>query len=119
MQAGNLRKRILLQQRAATKDASFGQQTLGWMDVSTVWGDIQAISGAQLARSQSIYSMTSHHITVRFSQTFADMKRVGSYRIVYITNGTTRYFDIGGSLNDSERNRMITLLASEGLNDGQ
>jgi head-tail adaptor len=77
------------------------------------------VSGAQLARSQSIYNMTSHHVTVRYQQAFADMKRVGSYRIVYQTANTTRYFDIGASMNDGERNRTITLLCSEGLNDGQ
>lgn len=119
MQAGNLRKRVKLQQRTATVDAPFGQQTLGWIDIQTIWADIEAVSGAQLARSQSIYNMTSHHVTVRFQQLFTDMKRVGSYRIVYTTAGTTRYFDIGGSMNEAERNRMVTLLCSEGLNDGQ
>lgn len=119
MQAGLLRKRVLLQQRTTTVDGTFGQQTLGWTDLQTLWADIEAVSGAQLARSQSIYNMTSHHVTVRFQQVFADMKRVGSYRLVYVTAGTTRYFDIGASMNDAERNRQITLLCSEGLNDGQ
>lgn len=119
MQAGQLRKRVLLQQRTSTVDPTFGQQTLGWTDLQTIWADIEAVSGAQLARSQSIYNMTSHHVTVRFQQMFADMKRVGSYRLVYQTASTTRYFDIGTSMNESERNRMVTLLCSEGLNDGQ
>ena len=119
MQAGTLRKRLLLQQRTTSVETTFGQQTLGWTDLVTVWADIEAVSGAQLARSQSIYNMTSHHITVRYQQAFADMKRVGSYRAVYVTSGTTRYFDIGASMNESERNRTITLLCSEGLNDGQ
>jgi len=119
MQAGQLRKRALLQQRTSTVDAVYGQQTLGWTDLQTVWAEIEAVSGAQLARSQSIYNMTTHHVTVRFQQMFADMKRVGSYRIAYVTSGTTRYFDIGTSMNDAERNRTITLLCSEGLNDGQ
>ena len=119
MQAGQLRKRVLLQQRTSTVDATYGQQTLGWTDLQTIWASIEAVSGAQLARSQSIYNMTSHHVTVRFSQTFADIKRVGSYRLVYVTSGTSRYFDIGASMNESERNRTITLLCSEGLNDGQ
>jgi hypothetical protein len=77
------------------------------------------VSGAQLARSQSIYNMTTHHITTRFQKIFSDMKKVGSYRAVYTTYGSTRYFDIGATLNESERNRMMTLLCSEGLNDGQ
>ena len=119
MQAGTLRKRLLIQQRSSTVETTFGQQVLGWSDLVTVWADIEAVSGAQLARSQSIYNMTSHHITVRYQQAFADIKRVGSYRAVYVTSGTTRYFDIGSSMNDGERNRLVTLLCSEGLNDGQ
>ena len=119
MQAGQLRKRVVLQQRTTTVDPTYGQQTLGWVDITTLWAAIDAVSGSQLARSQSIYNMTSHHVTVRFAQVFADIKRVGSYRIVYVTAGSTRYFDVGASMNESERNRMVTLLCSEGLNDGQ
>lgn len=119
MQAGQLRKRGILQQRANTVDTTYGQQTLGWTDLQTLWCDIQAVSGAQLARSQSIYNMTSHHIIVRWQQVFQDIKRVGSYRIAYTNSGVTRYFDLGATLNEAERNRMVTLLCSEGLNDGQ
>lgn len=119
MQAGNLRKRALLQQRTNTVDATYGQQTLGWSDLQTLWCDIQTISGAQLARSQSIYNMTTHHIIVRWQQIFQDIKRVGSYRLVYTSASVTRYFDVGATMNEGERNRTVTLLASEGLNDGQ
>ena len=119
MQAGNLRKRLLIQQRSSAVESTFGQQVLGWTDLMTVWADIEAVSGAQLARSQSVYNMTTHHITVRWQSAFQNMKQVGSYRGVYTSAGVTRYFDIGASMNDAERNRMVTLLASEGLNDGQ
>ena len=54
MQAGKLRKRILIQQRASTVESTYGQQNLSWSDLITVWADLEAISGAQLARSQSI-----------------------------------------------------------------
>ena len=47
------------------------------------------------------------------------MKQVGSYRAVYVSHGVTNYYDIGASMNEDERNRMVTLLCSEGLNDGQ
>ena len=51
MQAGKLRKRILIQQRASTVESTYGQQNLSWSDLITVWADIEAISGAQLARN--------------------------------------------------------------------
>ena len=119
MQAGLLRKRITLQQRNPSVEPVYGQQLLTWLDMATLWADIEAISGSQLARSQSIYTETTHHITVRFQSLLANVKQVGSYRVVYVTNGVTRYFDIGASMNEMERNRSLVLLAVEGLNDGQ
>jgi SPP1 family predicted phage head-tail adaptor len=118
MQAGQLRKRITIQQRSTTVDG-FGQPALSWVDLATVWADIQVLYGQQLARSQSIYNMTSHQIVIRFQSFLSDVRKVGSYRAVYVGAGTTRYFDIGASMNEAERNRMVTLLCSEGLNDGQ
>ena len=118
MQAGNLRKRITLQQRGTTID-SYGQPTLTWSDLATMYADIQVLFGQQLARSQSIYNMTSHQIVVRYQALFQDVMVVGSYRAKYVSGGVTRYFDIGASMNEDERNRQITLLCSEGLNDGQ
>jgi SPP1 family predicted phage head-tail adaptor len=112
--AGQLRKRVTIQQRASTQDA-FGQQAITWTDLATVWAHIESLSGGQLARAQSIYSETTHQVTVRWQSTLNDIKKVGSYRILY----GTRIFDIGGDLNVDERNRVVMLLAREGLNEGQ
>jgi SPP1 family predicted phage head-tail adaptor len=119
MQAGLLRKRVTLQQRSSAVEPTYGQQLLSWTDVATFSAEIEAISGAQLARSQSIYNLTTHHVVARYQPLFANVKQVGSYRIVYIGSGVTRYFDVGATMSESERNRMVTLLCSEGLNDGQ
>jgi SPP1 family predicted phage head-tail adaptor len=118
MQGGQLRKRVLLQQRSASVDG-YGQQSLVWTDLAMLWADIQVISGSQLARSQSIYSMTTHHVICRYQPMFQNVKQVGAYRLVYVVGTVVRYFDIGASMIEDERNRLITLLANEGLNDGQ
>jgi SPP1 family predicted phage head-tail adaptor len=112
--AGALRKRITIQQRTTSQDA-FGQQQTTWTDLATVWAHIESLSGGQLAKAQSIYSETTHQVTVRWQSIFNDIKKVGSYRILY----GTRIFDIGGDLNVDERNRVVELLCKEGLNDGQ
>ena len=119
MQAGLLRKRVTLQQRSGSVESTYGQQLLTWSDIATLWAEIEAVSGQQLARSQSIYNQTTHHIFVRYQGLLANVRQVGSYRIVYTSGAVTRYFDLGASLNEGERNRMVTLLCSEGLNDGQ
>jgi SPP1 family predicted phage head-tail adaptor len=114
LSAGMLRRRVTIQQRASTQD-SFGQQAITWADVQTVYAHIESLSGNQLTQAQSIYSQTTHKVTVRYQAFLADVKTVGSYRILY----GTRIFDIGADLNVDERNRVIELLCSEGLNDGQ
>lgn len=114
MQAGNLRKRLVLQQRSSSQD-SYGQQVIGWTTLATLWGQVETLSGNQLARAQSIYSAVTHKVTVRYQSLFADIKTVGSYRIVL---GSALY-DVGASLNIDQRNRTIELLCEEGLNDGQ
>jgi SPP1 family predicted phage head-tail adaptor len=119
LQAGMLRKRATIQSRTTSVEGVYGQQQLTWSDVITIWCEIVVLSGAQLARSQSIYNETTHHIITRYQQMFADIKRVGSYRLVYVNAGVTRYFDLASTLNEEERNRMVTILATEGLNDGQ
>ena len=119
MQAGNLRKRILIQQRTPAVESAFGQQLISWTDVATLWCEIEALSGSQLAKAQSVYNETTHRITVRYQPLLANVKQVGSYRGVYTSGGIMYYFDIGASLNELERNRTVALMATEGLNDGQ
>ena len=53
-------------------------------------------------------------ITIRWQPIFASPKAVAAMRVVY--NG--RLFNIHSVENEEERNCMLTLLASEGLNDG-
>jgi len=59
-------------------------------------------------------SEISHQITVRYQALFADTREVSAYRILY----RTRIFNIHAAINDEERNAVITLLASEGLDEG-
>ena len=113
MRAGDLRKRIQLQRRSSAQD-SYGQQLTTWSTILTTWARIESVSGAQLERARSIYNQTSHQVTVRWRQTFSDIRVVGSYRITY----AGRIFDVGASLNTDERNREVVLYCSEGTNEG-
>lgn len=114
MRAGQLRRRVVLQQRSPAQDATFGQQSLTWVTLATIYASIEPMAGAQLERARSIYNETSHEVTVRWQALFEDIRQVGTYRLVY----AGRYFDVGASLNRDERNREVTLLCREGLNEG-
>lgn len=114
MQAGLLCKRLVLQQRSTAQDGTYGQQVIAWTTIATVWGQVESLSGAQLNKAQSIYNNVTHRVTVRYQTLLADIKQVGSYRILL----GSRIFDVGASLNVDERNRTVELLCEEGLNDG-
>jgi SPP1 family predicted phage head-tail adaptor len=108
-----LTSRITIQSRSAVQD-SFGAQQLVWTDLITVWAAIEPLTGRELESAQRMASEVSHQITVRFQPIFADTRIVAGYRV--ICKG--RIFNIQACMNEDERNAVITLLASEGLNEG-
>lgn len=112
-QPGRLIHRITLQHRSTAQDP-FGQQLTSWVDLTSIWAEIAPLSGSQLERMRSLYSQTSHRVVVRWQPILSDVRQVGSYRILY----ASRIFDIGYSLNELEQNILVTLLCSEGLNEG-
>lgn len=114
LRIGLMRHRVTIQQRTSTQ-GGFGEQLKTWTDILTCWAHIEALSGSQLARAQSIYTQTTHKVTLRWQRGLNDVKSTGAYRIMY----GTRIFDIGADLNIEERNRVIELMAREGLNEGQ
>ena len=113
LRAGQLTRRMRIQSRASTQD-TFGGPNLVWTDVATVWAEIQPLTGRELDRAQRMASEVSHQITVRYQAIFADPKVVASYRTLY----KGRVFNIHASMNEDERNTVLILLASEGLDDG-
>jgi SPP1 family predicted phage head-tail adaptor len=113
VRAGQLARRLLIQSRSSSQD-TFGGQQLVWTDLITVWADIQPLSGRELESAQRMASEISHQITVRYQPIFADTRVVAGYRALY----KGRIFNIHASMNEDEKNAVITLLASEGLDDG-
>lgn len=108
--AGQLTKRITLQRQSTLQD-SYGGPVRTWLDVVTVWADIQPVTGREQKRSHRISSEVSHQITVRYQVSLTDTRAVSAYRALY----KARIFNIHAVLNEDESNVLITLLASEGL----
>lgn len=113
IRAGALGQRITLQQRSIEQDVTGGQLST-WTDIATVWAEVMPLSGRELITAQSINSETSHQITLRWQSAFANPKALAAMRVVF--NG--RYFNITAAINEDEGNRILTLMATEGLNDG-
>lgn len=111
--AGQLRRRIAFQTRAASKD-SYGSATHLWQTVNVCWAAVEPLSAREQAVAAQTLGTVSHQITVRYQSFMADPSAVAAMRIQY----GTRLFNISGLMNQDERNRLVTILATEGANDG-
>ncbi|MFP3554237.1 phage head closure protein [Paraburkholderia sp. SIMBA_049] len=113
VRAGALDRQVSIQQRTLSQD-SFGQQLQVWSEIKKVYAGIEALSGGERLAAQSLASEVTHRFTVRYDAIFADPKVVAAYRIVY----NSRIFDVQDCENIDESNRLIQLMASEGLTLG-
>ena len=111
MRAGQLRHLIVVEQRTQTQDTFGGQPETG-ATLTSVWADINPLSGREREAAQVINVDISHEITIRYRSIFADPRVMAAYRLRY----GTRLFNIHASFVVDEHNREMTLLASEGMN---
>ena len=111
--AGMLTRRIKIQRPSTIKD-SVGAPCRSWLDVATVWADIQPLSGKEAVIANRISAELSHQIIVRYQSLFDNPQQVVQMRVLY----KARIFNIHSALNEDEKRTQIILLASEGLDDG-
>ncbi len=113
MCAGELRHRVTLQARGIASDA-LGGQVQTWLDVATVWADVEPLSARALMAAQANRSELTHMVTIRYQVRFADPLYMATLRILYGKRG----LNINGAIDVGERHKFIELLCSEGLNNG-
>lgn len=113
LNAGSLNRRIRFQRPTTLKDM-VGAPRRSWTDVTTVWGEIQPLSGREAVIASRISAEISHQITVRYQPIFDDPQLVAQMRALY----RSRIFNIHSALNEDEKRIQVTLLVSEGLDDG-
>ncbi len=106
MQAQRLRHRVTVQQKDPTPDA-YGQPSLAWMDVATLWADIQPVTGKEIFSAQAGQNPVSVRIVLR--------ARSGLLPSMRVVHGSTQY-SIEAVLPVSERE--VQLLCSTGVSDG-
>ena len=111
--AGMLTRRIKIQRPSTIKD-SVGAPCRSWLDVATVWAEIQPLSGKEAVIANRISAELSHQIIVRYQSLFDNPQQVAQMRVLY----KARIFNIHSALNEDEKRTQIILLASEGLDDG-
>lgn len=104
MKAGKLRKRIDIQEVSTTRD-THGNQVESWSNVATVYAAVEPINGGEKSTQARVTADVTHKITIRFRAV------TPRSRVVY----AGRTFDVNATLNESERNRELTLLCTEAV----
>jgi SPP1 family predicted phage head-tail adaptor len=113
MRAGQLKKRITIQTRSNSVDTVGGQSTL-WSDLLTTWASLTPSGGRELVAAQAMHLDQPSTIVMRWQTALSLPLNVAAMRILY----GTRIFNIHGYQNMDERNVELTLICTEGMNDG-
>lgn len=107
--AGQLRHRVTIQEQAVMVN-SFGEQTIDWATVKTVWADIHPLSAKEALDAQQVQSEVKARITIRY---FAGL--VASMRFVH----KTTIYNIAGVIPDADSMlEHITIPVTQGINNG-
>ena len=109
MRAGRLRHRLVLQSKTYTANA-YGEQVVTWSDETTVWGAIEPLSGKEFFAQAEIQSEARVRIVIRYNASIDTTWRVKSGGL---------YYDIVEVINHDMCDRMITIMAREGVSDDQ
>jgi SPP1 family predicted phage head-tail adaptor len=113
MRAGTLRHWLTFQVKSTETD-ELGQPLNVWTDLFSCRGQVSPTSGRERIAAAAVQSSVTHTVVVRYAPQLANPKGVAAMRIMF----GARIFDIHDSINEDERNRMVTLMAEEGLNNG-
>lgn len=102
MRAGRLSRRVTIQERVETQNAT-GEVVWTWQDVACVWAEIAAVNGREFFSAQQIQSNVTHTILIRWRRGIVAKMRVvedgGSC-------GDTVYYDIEAPLANARRTEL-------------
>lgn len=67
MQAGNLNRRVVIQQKAVTQDP-YGEEVITWNTWKSVWANVRPMSGYQYmqAQAQTVEAKVMTEIRIRY-----------------------------------------------------
>jgi SPP1 family predicted phage head-tail adaptor len=93
MQAGRLDRRILIQNKAAMRNAR-GEEIVGWVDLVTTWAGVKVVGGGEEFRTDQRANRQRTQFTIRWRPDLAPTCRViyegQSYEITNVGEGEGR-----------------------------
>jgi len=108
MKAAGFDQRVSLQSRSIVKD-DFGQDTITWVDVCTVWAQVQAVRGREFFAAAQVQQEQTVKVRIRY--------RAGvltTWRLVWLgqPHDITGVIPVG-------RNDMLEIMCMAGVKDGR
>lgn len=103
MQAGNLRNRIVVQDKSVTQNA-YGEEVITWTAVASVWAAIEPLMGREFMAAQQVQAEVTTRIRLRYISGLAPEMRV-------LFGG--RVFEILSVQHVYERRRELILMCKE------
>ena len=107
MRSGRLKKRLILQSKAETRD-SYGATLITWTTEVTVWGSLLPLRGQELFAQQQIKPETAVRAIIRYYSGVDSTWR--------ISHGG-KFYDIETVVNENKRNRTLTLMCRQGVSE--
>jgi SPP1 family predicted phage head-tail adaptor len=80
--AGRLRHRLTIE-AAVTEDDGSGGFTTSWVEVATIWGAIEAITGGEFTESDAIKAEATYRIVIRYRENISPAHRLRFYARVF------------------------------------
>jgi SPP1 family predicted phage head-tail adaptor len=102
---GLFRQRLYLQQENNVADTG-GGAVLGWTTLKVVWAEVEPLQGRENGQAGKLTGSATHRIRMRY-----DSSITSAMRFVW----GARVFNIRSMRNMIERNRMLEIIAEEGV----
>lgn len=114
MLAQRLRYKVSIQRRSTSINAYGENDSNNWIDFAVgVYASIEPFSAKEYMAANATQGEQLVRIIIRYLENVSN-----TMRVMWQAPTGTRYYDIKGVISDNEKNRMMTLMCEEGLNDG-
>jgi len=106
MLAGKLDQRITIQAKQATQ-SSYGEETVTWTDVATVWAQVSPLAGREYLLGRAMEEQNDIRVRIRFIPNLTPSMRILHGNKVY---------DIQAVQNIDSANKELVLMCKEIIN---
>lgn len=102
MTAGKLNRRVTIQKPDSVLD-DYGQPSIGWANIATIWANIKPVGGREKMRAMAMEATLTHTVMVRYRSDLLPEIDADAWRIVY----GQKILEISSALDFEDRRKYI------------